>query len=46
MIKFLIKRLIKNSDNVKDPAVRRMYGTLCGSALISACLPENIWPVF
>ena len=31
MIKFLIKRLIKNSDNVKDPAVRRMYGTLCSS---------------
>lgn len=31
MIKFLIKRLIKDSDNIKDPAVRRMYGSLCSS---------------
>lgn len=29
MIRFLIKRFIKDSDNVKDPAVRRMYGSLC-----------------
>lgn len=32
MMKFLIRRFIKDSDNVKDPAVRRMYGTLCSSA--------------
>lgn len=31
MIKFLIKRFIKDSDNIKDPAVRRMYGSLCSS---------------
>lgn len=31
MIKFLIKRFIKDSDNIKDPSVRRMYGSLCSS---------------
>ncbi|MFR6333992.1 MAG: hypothetical protein ACLUOI_37880 [Eisenbergiella sp.] len=48
MIKFLIKRLIKNSDNVKDPAVRRC-GALCSSVGIglNICLfAGNIWLVF
>lgn len=31
MIKFLIKRFIKDSENIKDPAVRRKYGSLCSS---------------
>ena len=29
--KIFNKAVNKNSDNVKDPAVRRMYGTLCSS---------------
>lgn len=29
MLKILIKMFIKNSDNVKDPVVRRAYGVLC-----------------
>ncbi len=30
MFKSYIKLFIKNCENVKDPAVRRKYGTLCG----------------
>ena len=55
MIKFLIKRLIKNSDNVKDPAVRRMYGTcllytsdncsIAANAVLLRQLDENITAV-
>jgi len=29
MIGWLTKHLIKNSEDVKNPEVRRMYGTLC-----------------
>lgn len=31
MIGLLIKRFIRDWENVKDPAVRRAYGTLCGA---------------
>ena len=30
MIQLLARRLIKDHDNVSDPAVRRAYGVLCG----------------
>lgn len=30
MIRFLARRLIRDCDNVADPAVRRGYGILCG----------------
>ena len=30
MIRFLARRLIRDRDNVADPAVRRSYGVLCG----------------
>ncbi len=30
MIQFLARRLIRDRDNVTDPAVRRAYGVLCG----------------
>lgn len=30
MIDFLIRRFVKNHENVTDPAVRRAYGMLCG----------------
>ena len=30
MIQFLARRLIRDADNVTDPAVRRGYGVLCG----------------
>lgn len=31
MIRWLIKRFIRDWENVKEPAVRRAYGTLCGT---------------
>ena len=30
MVKFLIKRFIKEKDNLSDPQVRKAYGVLCG----------------
>ncbi len=35
MIGLLAKRFIRDRDNVKDPAVRRAYGTLCGAVGIA-----------
>ena len=32
MIQLLARRLIRDCDNVSDPAVRRGYGVLCGCA--------------
>ena len=32
MIELLAKRLIPNREDVKSPAVRQAYGTLCGAA--------------
>jgi len=35
MIRWLTKRFIRDHENVKDPAVRRAYGTLCGAVGIA-----------
>ena len=35
MISFLIKRLIKNSEDIRNPEVRRQYGALCSLVGIS-----------
>ena len=35
MIELLAKRFIRDRENLKDPAVRRAYGTLCGAVGIA-----------
>ena len=35
MIELLARRLIADRENVKSPAVRQAYGTLCGAAGIA-----------
>ena len=35
MIELLAKRFIRDRENVKDPTVRRAYGTLCGAVGIA-----------
>ena len=40
MIDFLVRRLIKNCDNINDPAVRAHYGTVAGGIgiFLNLCL--------